>query len=108
MLPVDFVPEREDYKRIAGSSPYKYCWVTAPYLYFFLFVRVVLLKMICARFIRTCCVCLLFGKPSCKNYNIQLFTVLISLQLQDFQWLNTAINKLLISIKLLLSAHETR
>jgi hypothetical protein len=24
-FPVDFVPEREDYKRIAGSSDYKYC-----------------------------------------------------------------------------------
>jgi ATP-binding cassette subfamily F protein 3 len=29
--------EREDYKRIAGSSLYKYCWVTAPYLYFYFF-----------------------------------------------------------------------
>jgi hypothetical protein len=24
-LPVDFAPEREDYKRIAGSRHYKYC-----------------------------------------------------------------------------------
>jgi hypothetical protein len=35
-FPVDFVPEREDYKRIAGSRPYKYCWATAPnYLFYF-------------------------------------------------------------------------
>ncbi|MEN9445024.1 MAG: hypothetical protein RIS47_1915 [Bacteroidota bacterium] len=38
MFPVDFVPEREDYKRIAGSSLYKYCWATASYLYFFSFL----------------------------------------------------------------------
>jgi hypothetical protein len=46
MLPVDFVPEREDYKRIAGSSLYKYCWATAPYLfYFFYFFLFFLLRM---------------------------------------------------------------
>jgi hypothetical protein len=27
----------EDYKRIAGSSYYKYCWATAPYYFYFLF-----------------------------------------------------------------------
>jgi hypothetical protein len=34
-IPVDFVSEREDYKRIAGSSLYKYCWATAPYYFYF-------------------------------------------------------------------------
>ncbi|MEN9443352.1 MAG: hypothetical protein RIS47_242, partial [Bacteroidota bacterium] len=38
-IPVDFAPEREDYKRIAGSSHYKYCWATAPYYFYFYFFR---------------------------------------------------------------------
>jgi hypothetical protein len=36
MQPIDCVPSSEDYKRIAGSRDYKFCWATAPYLYFFL------------------------------------------------------------------------
>jgi hypothetical protein len=34
--PSDVVSVCEDYKRIAGSRPYKYCWATAPNPYFFL------------------------------------------------------------------------
>jgi hypothetical protein len=30
--------EREDYKRIAGSSDYKFCWATASNPYFFIFL----------------------------------------------------------------------
>jgi hypothetical protein len=33
-LPVDFLPEREDYKRIAGSGVYLKSLAPAPYLYF--------------------------------------------------------------------------
>jgi hypothetical protein len=36
-IPVDFVPEREDYKRIAGSGAYLKSWAPAPNPYFFRF-----------------------------------------------------------------------